>query len=97
MDVSVRWPCPERGVQRTPLPEDFVLRRSTCELSVELAPDVDPDVESVPGENSDLNAPITRLSEDAGRGGDSALSSNLCHGTQKCQASSAKNRRGGAT
>ena len=48
MDVFVRWPCPERGVQRTPLSEDFVPGRSTCELSVELSPDVDPDVERVP-------------------------------------------------
>ncbi len=46
----VRWPCPECGVQRTPLPEDFVLRCPTCGFAVELAPDVDPNLERAPGE-----------------------------------------------
>ncbi|MEP6768819.1 MAG: hypothetical protein ABJC61_09130 [Acidobacteriota bacterium] len=36
-------------MQRTPLPEDFVLRCPTCDFFVELAPDVDPSVETASG------------------------------------------------
>jgi len=46
MEGFVKWPCPECGVQRTPLPEDFVLRCPTCDFAVDLAPDVDPSVEA---------------------------------------------------
>ncbi len=46
MEGFVKWPCPECGVQRTRLPEDFVLRCPTCDFAVELAPDVDPSVET---------------------------------------------------
>ncbi len=46
MDGFVKWPCPECGVQRARLPEDFVLHCPTCDFTLELAPDVDPSVET---------------------------------------------------
>ncbi|MCA1580213.1 MAG: hypothetical protein LC796_02245 [Acidobacteria bacterium] len=49
MEGFVKWLCPECGVQRTPVPEDFVLRCPTCDFSIELAPDVDPNLEATSG------------------------------------------------